>query len=340
MKQNWLHYLIFGAAITAPVHSAEGTRGLEFAEAVRALIEPKPSIQGADPDWFFLVKELRHLSLGSFWERPWEEVAANKSNPVETMQEFHRQLEEKGIRLLVVPVPAKTSLYPEKLLTGFQSGDVVSIAPFLEQIRKAGIDVLDLEPVLLEAQKADSEVPLYCRQDAHFSPRTIELIAEFIAKSLAVTEPAPGGQFVVSEPETLSISGDQIEGSEWEGKVDPEPLSVRFVSQQGTRGVKPDPASPVLLLGDSHTLVFHSGKEDGMHCHGAGLVDHLAARLGFAPDLVGVRGSGMIQARKQLFYKSSATPGYWVGKQVVIWLFSVREFTQSTDRPVAIPLER
>jgi hypothetical protein len=340
MKLNWLHYLSFGAAIAGPAHSADGSRALEFAEAVRGLIEPKPSIRGAAPEWFFLVKELRHLSGGRFWEKPWEEVAANKSNPIETLQEFHLQLEEKGIRLLVVPVPAKASVYPDKLISGFQPGEAPETAPFLEEIQKAGIQVLDLEPAFLEARKTDEDAPLYCRQDAHFSPRAVELTAGKIAEALAVADPAPGGQFSVSEPEILSITGDQVEGSEWEGQVEAESLKVRYVSQQGKRGVEPDAASPVLLLGDSHTLVFHSGKEEGMHCNGAGVIDHLAARLGFAPDLVGVRGSGMIQARKQLFYKASATPGYWAGKQVVIWLFSVREFTQSTDRPVAIPLER
>ena len=77
-----------------------------------------------------------------------------------------------------------------------------------------------------------------------------------------------------------------------------------------------------------------------MHCTGAGVLDHLAAAYGFAPDLVGVRGSGLVQARKQLFYKAAAAPGYWDSKKLVIWLFSAREFTQSTDKPVAIPLTR
>ena len=115
---------------------------------------------------------------------------------------------------------------------------------------------------------------------------------------------------------------------------------MRFVSHDGKVGVVPDPESSVLILGDSHTLVFHAGKEAGMHCTGAGVADHLAARLGFVPDLVGVRGSGLVQARKQLFYKATANPGYWSKKKVVIWLFSVRELTQSSDRLISIPIDR
>src|SRR5690606_35191345 len=112
------------------------------------------------------------------------------------------------------------------------------------------------------------------------------------------------------------------------------------VTTREGRAVEQDPGSSVLLLGDSHTLVFHEGEENGMHCRGAGVFDHLARALGFAPDLVGVRGSGLVQARKQLFYRAGSVPGYWDNKKIVVWLFSAREFTQSSDRPVAIPLDR
>jgi hypothetical protein len=71
------------------------------------------------------------------------------------------------------------------------------------------------------------------------------------------------------------------------------------------------------------------------------LLDQLAFELQFAPDHVGVRGSGLVQARKQLFFqKGSAIPGYWDKKKVVVWVFSVREFTQSSDRIMTIPIER
>jgi len=105
---------------------------------------------------------------------------------------------------------------------------------------------------------------------------------------------------------------------------------LRFVGTD-TEGapipVAPEPSSPIVLLGDSHTLVFHDGGD--MHANGAGLADQLALELGFAVDLVGVRGSGATAARINLLRRAQATPGYWASKKLVIWCFAAREFTES-----------
>jgi len=315
-------------------------RALLFAEAAAARVKAAPSLRGDDLEWYFPVREVKHLATGRFWEKPWEEIAANRSDPVPGIVEFHGLLEERGIRLLVVPVPAKASIYPEALVSGFQAGEVASLAPFLERIAAAGVEVLDLEPAFLEVRRDDPGTLLYCRQDAHFSPAAAERIAALVAAREPLEGLSGPGPFSVAPPQPLTFSGDQIAGSEWEGTVPPETLPVRTVSSGGKSGVTPDPRSPVLLLGDSHTLVFHEGREGGMHCAGAGVLDHLAVHYGLAPDLVGVRGSGLVQARKQLFYKAAAAPGYWDTKKLVVWLFSAREFTQSTDRPITIPLTR
>ena len=324
--------------------SAQNSNGSDretlFAAEALKRIQPRPSVRGDDAEWFFLAKELKHLSTGRFWEKPWEEVAANGSDPVPSILEFHELLAKKGISLLLVPVPAKASLYPDKLAAGFSAGEVAAIAPMLERISLAGVRVLDLEPRFLEDRSVDPDRLLYCRQDAHFSPAGAELVAALIADEAKLPAPDASAGLAISDEETISLVGDQIAGSEWEGSVAPESLPIRYVDSAGARGISPDAASSVLLLGDSHTLVFHEGKESGMHCSGAGVIDHLAVRLGVVPDLVGVRGSGLVQARKQLFYKAASTPGYWESKKLVIWLFSVREFTQSTDRFISIPLER
>ncbi len=63
-----------------------------------------------------------------------------------------------------------------------------------------------------------------------------------------------------------------------------------------------------------------------------GLCDHLSLGFGEAFDLVGVRGPGMLQARKQLFYRAAQHSGYWESKKLVVWVFTIREFTQSINR--------
>jgi len=82
-----------------------------------------------------------------------------------------------------------------------------------------------------------------------------------------------------------------------------------------------------LVLGDSHTLVFHAGGD--MHAVGSGLVDQLAYELGTAVDLIGVRGSGATPARISLMRRMRTDPEYLAGKRVVIWCLSAREFTEA-----------
>jgi len=66
--------------------------------------------------------------------------------------------------------------------------------------------------------------------------------------------------------------------------------------------------SPVILLGDSHTLVFSRGPADTLHSVGGGLADLLALELGFPVDLIGVRGSGSTSARAPLVQISVPPP--------------------------------
>ena len=80
--------------------------------------------------------------------------------------------------------------------------------------------------------------------------------------------------------------------------------------------------SPVILLGDSHNLIFHAGGD--MQAVGAGLPDQLALELGFPVDVVAVRGSGATPARRNLARRKDNLAGC----RIVVWCFSAREFTE------------
>ena len=80
-------------------------------------------------------------------------------------------------------------------------------------------------------------------------------------------------------------------------------------------------------MGDSHCLVFHAGGD--LHGTGAGLADQLAAELGRAVDVIGVRGSGATPARVNLLRRAKADPSYLANKKWIIWCFAAREFTES-----------
>jgi alginate O-acetyltransferase complex protein AlgJ len=134
-----------------------------------------------------------------------------------------------------------------------------------------------------------------------------------------------------SEVREVEMLGD-LAGSLIDAKPAKEKLRLRFVGTRAARGAEiepviPDPASPVLLLGDSHLLIFHAGGD--MHAQGAGLADQLALGLGFPLDVIGVRGSGATPTRVDLLRQSRADPDYLKGKKLIIWCFTAREFTEA-----------
>jgi alginate O-acetyltransferase complex protein AlgJ len=110
----------------------------------------------------------------------------------------------------------------------------------------------------------------------------------------------------------------------------PEKIMIRRVGRRvgdTLEPVAPDANSPVILLGDSHNLVFHGGGD--MHTTGAGLPDQLALEMGQPVELVAVRGSGATPARVNLYRRAVRNPEYWRNRRWVVWCFAAREFTES-----------
>jgi hypothetical protein len=183
--------------------------------------------------------------------------------------------------------------------------------------------VIDLLPKLLEQR---DQAQLYCRTDSHYSGAGLELFAAAATEALQ----KEGWYQGVAKKEfaaiklPLKINGDlrQMAG----GVGTEEDLELQVVTSKADgKQLEGDPNSPVILLGDSHTLVFQAGGD--LHAKGAGLFDHLSAKLGFAVDLLGVRGSGVTPARIKLFQRAKQDANYLAGKKALIWCFAAREFT-------------
>lgn len=281
------------------------------------------TVTGSD-GWLFLRSELRHIGVGPFWGEAAAKVSKAsspaKADPLPVIIDFHEQLKAMGIELIVAPVPCKALVYPEKL-GGPAEGRIDTVhQEFYAHLAAKGVKVLDLAEVFAK-EKATKPV-LYCKTDTHWSPYACELTAKLIKDRLgspAWLETKPGT--FTTATDTRTIVGDLTDGK------GSEELPVRVVT--GTDGAATeDKASPIILLGDSHTLVFHAGQE--LHGTGAGLADQLAAELGMAVDVIGVRGSGATPARVNLLRRARANADYLAGKKLIIWCFAAREFTESS----------
>lgn len=291
--------------------------------------------------WLFFGPELRFVSSGRFWgaaaAKASRATRPEFADPLPAIVDFHLQLKKMGVELLMVPFPPKSVVYPDFLSDQLRISrenppvriDTESQA-FYQLLAQAGIRVLDLTPVFL-ANRFHREGALFCRQDSHWSGNGSVLAARKIREEI---EGRPWLKAIPKSTYRSAWKSLTIAGDLWQALGDKgltqEILSVRQVgtgSAGALKSIVPDQKSPVLLVGDSHNLVFHAG--DDMHTRDAGLPDQLALELGFPVDLAGVRGSGATPARVNLLRRAQKDPDYWKKKKLVIWCFASREFTQS-----------
>jgi hypothetical protein len=321
----------------------------QFASLARSAEQRGTITVSGKEGWLFFGPELRFVSAGRFWGEASAKVSkATKpefADPLPAILDFHRQLRKMGIELLMVPVPPKSVVYPDFLsdqLAVSRENPPVRIdtetQAFYQLLRKEGIQVLDLTSSFL-ANRFHREGALFCKQDTHWSGNGCVLAARKIHEEIQ------GRPWLKAIPKSayqtawksLPISGDLWKAL-GEKNLSQEILPVRQVGTGSTGAlnpVAPDRKSPVILVGDSHNLVFHAG--DDMHTRDAGLSDQLALELGFPVDLAAVRGSGATPARVNLLRRAQKDPNYWKKKKLVIWCFAAREFTQS-DGWKRIPL--
>ncbi len=294
----------------------------------------RTAVRGVD-DWLFLGPELRQMSRNGQAGPDGGGAAAPEppvdTGPVAAILDVRRQLEAAGVELLLVPVPPKSVVFPEKV-----SGAVaVPIPPprldpalqrLYDRLRAGGVDVLDLTDLFIR-ERFHPEGPLYCRTDTRWSGSGCTTAAAAIAEEVRAR---PWYAEVETESFGASwystgISGDLAgPGGVPAGREELRLRGVIRVTGGDRTAVEPDPRSPVLLLGDSHALVFHAG--GAHHAAGAGLPDQLAFELGLAVDLAAAPGPGPVAALEALGRRAGADPDYWSRKRLVVWCFAARTF--------------
>ena len=320
-------------------------------------------IPGVD-GWFFLSSDIRFLSVGQFWGADAAKVSrAHKpesadpipaivdfhnelktkkkknesADPIPAIVDFHDQLKKRGIELLLMPVPPKAAIYPEKIVPDVDlHGETAApfLARFYDELRKREIDVVDLSPVFLQ-NRAGEHGPVFCKTDTHWSGFGCVLAAQTIKEKIHEKLAGQPRKDYAAEWKETTIKGDlgDLAGADAK-KIEPEKIAIRTVSDKETgAAINPDPNSPLLIIGDSHTLVFHDFLAEK-----SGLLDQVAYEIGFAPDLIGTRGSGATSVRVSLYRRARKDPGYLAKKKVIVWCFAAREFTESDQGWDKVPV--
>lgn len=291
----------------------------DFAQEQLKSVIPGSITLKAPDGWLHSRNELEHLSKGEFAGGRIAKVAKAEKNadPIPAIAAFHNDLKALGITLIVVPVPPKLAIHP---FGGLKPGEAMKyLKPFYEELRAQGVDVLDLSADFLAAKE-----PAYCITDAHWSPAGIEIAAQKIADRMKFK----ASSAMKSSVKEAEVTGDLARSAKLDIK---EKQTLKAID-----GDVFDEKSPVLLLSDSHGLIFSSGGD--MLAEKAGLGELLAFCIASPVDRIAVKGSAATAVRVNLYRKAAKDPQWLKNKKFVVWVFTCREFTETSSGWVKVPV--
>ncbi len=302
-----------------------------------------PVVLGSN-GWLFLGAELRFLQQPAFWGNNAKKASRSPkpefADPLPAISQFQAQLQKAGIELLLVPVPPKATIYTAELGPENQGPFYFdALDSFYKELKGLKISFLDLRPVFKD-QMATAQEPLFCKTDSHWSGTGCVTAAKAISEALRpILGEGSGKQPKLTFQEkwvSKPIRGDLAELLHAGAQTsDSELISMRQISSPSGEALQSDPSSPILLMGDSHTLVFHEFLGER-----SGLLEQIAHETGFIPDLIGTRGSGATAVRVSLLRRSIKDPNYLTSKKVIVWCFAAREFTEADQGWQPLPIRR
>jgi alginate O-acetyltransferase complex protein AlgJ len=294
------------------------------------------ALLGAD-GFLFYRRSLQYVVGGDIQAQP-----AGK-NPLPALVEFKNYLAALGVDLLVVPVPSKPEVFPDKLKgAAVPPAKLPVLNPygrkFLLELTQAGVEVIDLLPVFLKARGKDADETqlLYQRQDTHWTDRGLRLAAATVAERIKrypwYLELAPHAVDFGTKPCDFRRPGDlhsRLSPAE-QRAFKPEALVAQQVLTPAGEPFEDDADSPIVVLGDSFTGVF-----ERTDCGSAGVSAHLARELRYPVDLVMSYGGGP-NVRNTLLTRGEAALRRM---RLVVWIFAARDLYNYWDdwEPLAAP---
>ncbi|MGD9497500.1 MAG: hypothetical protein AB7Y46_14460 [Armatimonadota bacterium] len=255
---------------------------------------------------------------------------AAAGHPLPAIVAFRDCLRRQGVELVLLIAPGKESIYPDWLSRRYptQAGPPANedMAEFLAELRRQGITAVYPAEALWRGRLGGL---MYLRQDTHWTPEGMALAADELVRRLPDLGP-PVCRLAV-RPMRVTHHGDLYQmlalHPSLPEPMPPETVTVQQVVDAGSgRLVEPDPASAVVLLGDSFTNIY-SVAAMGWGDH-AGLAEHLALRLGRPVDVIALNDGGVNTARINL----ARRPDPLAGKRVVIWQFAARDLVVSNGQ--------
>ena len=346
-----------------------------------AFRDPGAKVVPGRDGWLFYRPDLRYLVEPDLptapppgrWLAPGPPPTA-RQHVLRTIATFRDQLKERGIALVVMPVPGKPRIHPEAVTTRAESSREPVLSPtrlLLAELARAGVPVIDLYAPFDAARRDHPDQPLYLARDTHWTPTGVGLAAETAARTLRQAQLAPAGSNAfqtVAAPvrrhgdivEMMQIPGvsgaDAPETVTCDRVLDPvlgpllpnpseRPGVYRYPGQQATVLVLGDSFSRIYQLPEPRTLGEWRDANAAAESPGhdatkrllpgsAGFISLLARTLRSPVDAIVSDGGASTDVRRKL----STNPEILEGKRVVIWEFVERDIALGAAGWEDVPL--
>lgn len=267
-------------------------------------------------------------------------------NPVAAITTFEKQLNDRGIELLVVIVPGKPTVYPDLITPNVpaeQSCKLTHSLRAMEDLREAGIEVVDLFEPFAEERARDTIAgdSMYLAKDTHWKARGVKLAAREVARRIREYSWYTDGTTEYRiDTVTVARHGDV-------GTMTTLPdfsireLQMSFAAESTTcyrvYGVKRDEEgniiaqipyrdeyirSEILVLGDSFSRIYQTDAP-----RSAGWISHLARELSQPLASIVNDGGASTLVRQTLARKQNVLRN----KKLVVWEFVERDFRYGAE---------
>lgn len=258
-------------------------------------------------------------------------------DPREAIVQFKRDLDDRGITLVVMPTPLKPGVHPERLARRYANVTGIlenpSYGALVEDLKRAGVVVFDPSAALAAARGSD---PQYLATDTHWRPETMESVAGLVGDFILAQAPLP----VMDDPgytiERVEVrnSGDiarMLDLSDDATLFPPEGVWLRRVLQPDGSLWRSSREADVLVLGDSFSNIY--SLESMGWGTSAGFVEQLSYSLKRPVDRLTQNDQGAFATRATL----QRDPSRLDGKRVVIYQFAVRELADGDWKLLPLP---
>ena len=274
----------------------------------------------------------------------------------ECIRAFARELKERGIQLIFVPVPLKPMIYPEMIAPNTRHDYIThpDAAAFYDSLRRDGVDVLDLTADFAKlrntrkhlhyleanadnraiARQSEEALKLkkdaFLKQDTHWTTDAMRLTAEKVAdlvKTRYASAMRPMARTIAAVDGTPRHSmGDLVKLLDLKepGVLFDEEEAFMRVIADGTE----DRHAPIALLGDSFVNIFDdptlgfadSDKPDERIR--AGFAQHLSLTLNQPLDVIAMNGRGSTGVRREFAKRHD---DHVREKKLLIWVIAARD---------------